>query len=62
MQNYYYQVLINGKAFPFEGCKIWNRESAEVYYNQAKRIVRTHTEYKNKYCNVELVKVHDVSN
>ena len=62
MKNYYYQVLINGKVFPFEGCKIWNRESAEIYYNQAKRIVRTHAEYKNKYCNVELVKILDVNN
>lgn len=62
MQNYYYQVLINGKVFPYDGCKIWNKESAEVYYNQAKKIVRTHTEYKNKYCNVELVKVQNTSN
>ena len=59
MKRHYYQVLINNKVFPFEGCKIWNMESAEVYYNQAKRIVKTHVEYKNKYNKVELVKVHN---
>ena len=31
MQNYYYQVLIDGKTFPYEGRKIWNKESTEVY-------------------------------
>lgn len=57
MKKYYYQVLINGKAFPCEGFKIWNKESAEVYYNQAKNVVKTHVEYKDKYCNVELIKI-----
>ena len=59
MQKYYYQVLINNKVFPYQGCKIWNRETAEVYFNQAKNIVTTHTGYKNKYNKVELVKVHN---
>ena len=40
MQNYYYQVLIDGKTFPYEGCKIWNKESAEVYLKQAETIVK----------------------
>ena len=48
MQNYYYQVLIDGKVFPYEGCKIWNKESAEVYLKQAETIVKTHVDYKYK--------------
>ena len=56
MKRHYYQVLINGKVFPYDECKIWNKESAKVYYEQAKRVVRTHIEYKDKHCNVELVK------
>ena len=57
MQNYYYQVLINGKVFPYEGCKIWNKESAEVYLKQAETIVKTHVDYKYKNCKVELVRM-----
>lgn len=57
MQKYYYQVLIDRKVFPYEGCKIWNRESAEVYLKQAETIVKTHIEYKDKNCEVELVRV-----
>lgn len=56
MQNYYYQVLINGKVFPYEDCKIWNKESAEVYLKQAETIVKTHVDYKYKNCKVELVR------
>lgn len=56
MQNYYYQVLIDGKVFPYEGCKIWNKESAEVYLKQAETIVKTHVDYKYKNCKVELVR------
>ena len=59
MKRHYYQVLINGKVFPYEDCKIWNKERAELYFSQAKEIVRTHTEYKNKYCKVKMVKVHN---
>ncbi len=55
MQNYYYQVLIDGKVFPHEGFKIWNKESAEAYLKQAKKIVKTHIDYKHKNCKVELV-------
>ena len=57
MQNYYYQVLIDGKVFPYEGCKIWNKESAKVYLKQAETVVKTHVEYKDKNCKVELVRV-----
>jgi len=57
MQNYYYQVLIDGKVFPYKGCKIWNKESAEVYLKQAETIVKTHVEYKYRNCKVELVRV-----
>ena len=54
MQNYYYQVLIDRKVFPYEGCRIWNKESAEVYLKQAKTIVKTHVDYKYKNCKVEV--------
>ena len=56
MQNYYYQVLINGKVFPYEDYKIWNKECAEVYLKQAETIVKTHVDYKYKNCKVELVR------
>ena len=57
MQNYYYQVLVDGKVFPYEGCRIWNKESAKVYLKQAKTIVKTHVDYKYKNCKVELVRI-----
>jgi len=57
MQNYYYQVLIDGKVFPHEGYKIWNKKSAEGYLKQAETIVKTHVDYKDKDCKVELVRV-----
>lgn len=57
MQNYYYQVLINGKAFPYEDSKIWNEASAMVHLRQAEAVVRTHEEYKDKVCEIELIKV-----
>ena len=57
MQNYYYQVLIDGKVFPYKGYKIWNEESAKVYLRQAKTIVNTHIEYKYKNCKVELMRM-----
>ena len=57
MQNYYYQVLIDGKVFPYEGCKIWNKKSAEAYLKLAEKIVKTHIEYKNKNCKVELMRM-----
>lgn len=57
MQNYYYQVLINGKAFPYEDSKIWNKASAMVHLRQAEAVVRLHDEYKGKDCKVELIKV-----
>ena len=57
MQNYYYQVLIDGKAFPYEDSKIWNKESAEVYLKQAETNVKTHVDYKDKDCKVELLRV-----
>jgi len=50
-------VLIDGKVFPYEGYKIWNRESAEVYLKQAETIVKKHVDYKYKNCKVELVRM-----
>jgi hypothetical protein len=60
MQNYCYQVLIDGKVFPYKECKIWNKESAKVYLKQAETVVKTHVEYKHKNCNVELVRMESV--
>lgn len=57
MQNYYYQVLINGKAFPYEDSKIWNKASAMVHLRQAETVVKTHDKYKDKDCEIELIKV-----
>lgn len=57
MQNYYYQVLINGKPFPYEDSKIWNKASAMVHLKQAEAVVKTHDEYKDKDCTIELIKV-----
>ncbi len=57
MQNCYYQVLINGKAFPYEDSKIWNKASAMVHLRQAELIINTHEEYKDKDFKVELIKV-----
>ena len=57
MQNYYYQVLINGKAFPYEDSKIWNKASAMVHLEQAEEVVKNALEYKNKDCTIELIKV-----
>ena len=50
--------VITWKAIPgYEGCKIWNKESAEVYLKQAATIVKTHVNYKCKNCKVELVRM-----
>ena len=57
MQNYYYQVLIDGKVFPYEGYMIWNKRIAEIYLKQAETIVKTHVDYKYKNCKVELVRM-----
>ena len=58
MRNYYYQVLIDRKSFPCEGCKIWNKRKREVYLKQAETIVKTHVDYKyKKNCKVELVRM-----
>jgi len=57
LQNYYYQVLINGKDFPYEDCKILDKASAIVHLRQAEAIVRNHEEYKGKDFKVELIKV-----
>lgn len=57
MQNYYYQVLINGKAFPYEDSKIYNMASAMVHLEQAEEVVKNAIEYKNKDCTIELIKV-----
>ena len=56
----YYQVVIDGKVFPYEGCRIWNKESAKVYLKQAETVVKTHIEYKDKNCKVELVRVESI--
>ena len=48
MQNYYYQVLINGKAFPYEDTKILDKASAIVHLRQAEAIVRNNEQYKGK--------------
>lgn len=57
LQNYYYQILIDGKVFPYRDYRIWNKESAKVYLKQAETIVKTHIEYKYKNCKVELVRI-----
>ena len=57
MQNCYYQVLINGKPFPYEDSKIYNIASAMVHLRMAETVVKTHDIYKDKYCEIELIKV-----
>ena len=57
MQNYYYQVLINGKAFPYEDSKIYNMASAMVHLEQAEEVVKNALEYKDKDCTIEMIKV-----
>ena len=57
MQNYYYQVLIDGKVFPYEGYVIWSKEVAEIYLKQAETIVKKHVDSKYRNCKVELVRI-----
>jgi hypothetical protein len=59
MQNYYYQILVNGQ--PWENLKIYNMRSAEAHLKHITDHVTHHIDYKDKQNEVILIKVEEVT-